>query len=53
MFRRIDLVDMENQMMRKYAWKYHAEDIDQLASAWGKEKREKEKEDAKKAGQAV
>ena len=53
LFRRIDLVDMENQLMRKYAWKYHAEDIDQLASAWGKEKREKEKEDAKKAGQAV
>lgn len=42
LFQRIDLVDLERQMMKKYAWKYKdVDDMDMLAKAMGEEKKKK------------
>ena len=39
LFEEIDLSNLESQLLRRYGWKYHADDMSKLASNWGKEKR--------------
>lgn len=42
LFSSLDMQDLERQVMNKYAWKYHATTMDELAYAMGKAKKEKE-----------
>lgn len=39
LFEEIDLANVESQLLRRYGWKYHADNMPRLASNWGKEKR--------------
>lgn len=43
LFDTVDMENLESQVMRKYAWKYNASTMDELAKAWGKDKRTKKK----------
>lgn len=44
MFHAIDMESLENQVMRKYAYRYQASTMEELAYNWGKDKKEKEKQ---------
>ena len=44
LFHRIDLADMERQVIGKYGWKYNADCMDDLAREWGHEYYEKKKD---------
>lgn len=39
LFQSLDLKNMENQVLRRYGFRFKAEDMTSLAKAWGKEKR--------------
>ena len=39
LFNEIDLENLENQVLRKYGWKFNATNMSDLASEWGKDKR--------------
>lgn len=40
LFESIDLANLEKQVLSRYGWKYDAQDMETLASNWGKAKRE-------------
>ena len=46
LFSSVDLQDLERQVMQKYAWRFGASTMPELASAWMKEKRNNKKEAA-------
>lgn len=45
LFDEIDLANLESQVLRRYGWRYHAGNMSELASNWGKEKRAASKEE--------
>ena len=44
LFERLDLINLEEQVLKKYAWKYHVNNMTDLAKAWGETKKIKDKE---------
>lgn len=44
LFRRLDLANLESQVLQKYAWRYQVNNMSDLAKAWGADKRKKEKD---------
>lgn len=44
LFDRLDLINLEEQVLRKYGWRYKVTNMAELAKAWGCEKRKKEKD---------
>ena len=44
LFERLDLINLEEQVLKKYAWKYHVNNMTDLAKAWGETKKLKDKE---------
>lgn len=51
LFQEADMENLEQQLMNKYAWKYQARNMEELAISWGKDKKAKDK--AAKAAAAV
>lgn len=43
LFSAIDMKNIEEQILRRYGWRYSASDMESLAVNWGREKREKQK----------
>lgn len=46
LFTAIDMKNIEEQVLRRYGWRYHASDMETLAANWGREKREALKKQA-------
>lgn len=40
LFESVDIANLEKQVLSRYGWKYEAQDMETLASNWGKAKRE-------------
>ena len=40
LFETVDIANLEKQVLSRYGWKYEAQDMETLASNWGKAKRE-------------
>ena len=43
LFSATDMKNIEEQILRRYGWRYSASDMESLAVNWGREKREKQK----------
>ncbi len=46
LFANIDMKNIEEQVLNRYGWRYHASDMETLAANWGREKRETLKKQA-------
>lgn len=42
-FESIDIANIENQVLKKYGWRYHVDNMEDLSRQWGRSIREKEK----------